>query len=204
MVACLCGRIEPQGNEVSIVVLQHPDEAKNAKGSAIIAELGLQQYVRWQGEDFRQHSGLNTLIAEDDVAILFPTPGAKVLQSMSGDQRRAVRRLVVIDASWRKARKIWAMNPQLHSLPQLCFGAGEVSGYRIRKIPREGYLSTVESIVVALRMLEARPGAYQGLIDLFDEMIDFQIEQMGESTYREHYSDRLENNYEKNEKKDSK
>jgi len=48
-VACLCGRIEKQQNQIKTIVLQHPAEAKNAKASAIIAELGLEQYECWVG-----------------------------------------------------------------------------------------------------------------------------------------------------------
>lgn len=186
--ACLCGRIEKQANQVRLIVLQHPDEASNKKATAIIAELGLQQYQLWQGEDFTQHVGLSCLLADkkNKVGVLYPPEGAELL--VEGLPARAeIEYLIVIDATWRKARKIWQLNPQLHSLRVLTFANSRSSDYRIRKEPEAGFLSTVESIVYALRMLEGSPQAYQVLLDLFGEMIDFQIEQMGEDIYKQNY-----------------
>jgi len=189
-VACLCGRIEKQPNQVKVIVLQHPDEAHNKKATAIIAELGLQQYQRWVGESFVEHSELSTLIAEKKgrIAVLFPSQQAVRLATKdSSDTVPSIEYLIVIDGTWRKAKKIWQLNPQLHNLVAVSFDESMVSRYRIRKEPEEGYLSTVESIVFALRYLERRPVGYQPLLDLFVEMVDFQINKMGKDTFQRNY-----------------
>ncbi len=189
-VACLCDRIEKQPNQIKVIVLQHPSESGNAKGTAIIAELGLQQYQRWTGEDFSQHLQLNRLLTEktSQIAILFPADNAIELNNdVSSNALSDLKYLIVIDATWRKAKKIWQMHPLLQSVPAFCFNAEQLSNYRIRKVPQDGYLSTLESIVVALRLLENRPQAYQSLLKLFDEMIDFQIDKMGDDVYQQHY-----------------
>ncbi len=168
-------------------MLQHPDEVSNAKGTAIIAELGLQQYVSWKGEDFTRHQGLIELLADsaERVAILFPAENAIQIKQMS--ESHNIEYLIVIDASWRKAQKIWQINPQLHQLRALSFSDEHHSDYRIRKIPQAGYLSTIESIVLALNALEGDQVRYQSMLDLFRQMVDFQIKSMGEDTYQRHY-----------------
>jgi len=190
-VTCLCGRIEKQPNEIKIIVLQHPDEVSNSKASAIIAELGLLQYQRWIAKDFSEHAELIQLLsdAESKVAILYPTKEATELSS-DGVGRCGERPeyLIVIDATWRKAKKIWELQPLFHKLPIFRLGVETNSNYRIRKVPQEGYLSTLESIVFALRALEKAPHAYQSLLELFDEMIDSHIEKMGEAVYQKNYS----------------
>ena len=189
-VACLCGRVEAQPNKVNVIVLQHPDEAANPKGSAIIAELGLQQYQAWVGEDFTAHEGLNQLLANDSqgIVVLYPAEDAELLDGAWCKRWLGeIQHIIVIDGTWRKARKIWQLNPQLHSLPAIKFDEQKISEYRIRKVPQQGYLSTVECIVEALRLIEQRPEAYQPLLELFGEMVDFQIKSMGESTYRKNY-----------------
>lgn len=190
-VACLCDRIDKQHNQVKIVVLQHPDETSQAKGSAIIAELGLQQYTCWVGENFTEHQQLTQLIRNQasTTAILFPSDQAVKLQAGEPVDVQGIDTLLVIDATWRKARKIWQINPQLHQLQCLRLSPEIPSQYRIRKIPGDAYLSTVESIVEALRLLENRPQSYQPLLDLFAQMIDFQIEQMGMEIFIHHYGD---------------
>jgi len=192
-VTCLCGRIEKQPNEIKIIVLQHPDETGNAKGSGIIAELGLQQYQRWVADDFSGHAELNRLLTEfkSEVAILYPAENATEL----GEKWKKVgefklKYLIVIGATWRKAKKIWELYPELQKLPAFRLTDEQISNCRIRKVPEDGYLSTVESIVVALRALESSPQGYQPLLDLFAEMIDFQIEKMGKTTYLENYLDK--------------
>ncbi len=189
-VACLCGRIEPQPNQVKLIVLQHSDEASNKKATAIIAELGLQQYQRWVGEDFTEYEALNQLLQNKagKIAILYPAEDAQKLNAQKSAQVTSeIEVLIVIDGTWRKASKIWQLNPQLHHLQVITFNEALSSNYRIRKEPEIGCLSTLESIVFALRIIENSPQAYQGLLDLFVEMVDFQIEKMGDDTYQRNY-----------------
>lgn len=193
-VACLCGRIEKQPNDIKIIVLQHPDEVNNPKGTGIIAELGLLQYQRWVAEDFADHKALMRFIAEnaEQTAVLYPLEGASELSEESGHSKTLdLKYLIIVDATWRKAKKIWALQSQLHKLKCVRLTNEQISNYRIRKVPKDGYLSTVESVVVALRVLEGRPQAYQPLLDLFTEMVDFQIKQMGEQTYQTNYVDKI-------------
>jgi len=185
-IACLCGRVESQANNIKVIVLQHPDESNNAKGSAIIAELGLKQYQRWIGEDFRQHAGLNACLQAfaHEILILYPSPHA---QALTDKPTGVVKYLLIIDATWRKAKRIWEINPQLQALCCVKLANNKSTHYRIRKAPQPGYLSTVESIVEGLRVLEGDENAYQPLLTLFDEMIDFQIANMGNATYKRNY-----------------
>ncbi len=185
-IACLCGRIEKQANKIKVIVLQHPDETKHSKGSAIIAELGLKQYACFVGENFQQHAQLNALLhaSANELLVLYPAQHAiNLTAGKSGD----FKYLLIIDATWRKAKRIWECNPQLHKLPCMKLKQLEGSNYRIRKAPQVGYLSTVESIVAGLRLLEGEDNGYQPLLTLFDEMIDFQITNMGEETFKNNY-----------------
>ena len=192
-VACLCGRIEKQPNQIKLIVLQHPDEASNKKATAIIAELGLQQYQRWVGEDFTEHGELKQLLEnkQGKLAVLYPADNAEKLDvQIESTAATSIEVLIIIDGTWRKAHKIWQLNPQLHQLKVLTFNEVRSSDYRIRKEPEAGCLSTVESIVFALRILERNTQAYQGLLDLFIEMVDFQIGKMGEGTYEQNYQNK--------------
>jgi len=175
---------------VRVVVLQHPDESSHARGSAIIAELGLQQYTCWVGEDFSAHAPLQQLLQAhaDELVLVFPAEHARDLQQVKTE--KPIKLLLFIDASWRKARKIWQINPQLQRLNCCYIEPSQPSAYRIRKVPQPGYLSTLESIVETLRIVEDAPTAYQPMLELFTQMIDFQIEQMGSQTYKKYYQDK--------------
>lgn len=187
-VTCLCDRLIKQTNQIKVIVLQHPDEVRNSKGSAILACLGLNNIECWVGESFVEHKGLQNLLKKpnNEVAILYPSTQAV---GLSASTHNRVNTLVVIDATWRKAKRIWEETRILHDLTCVRFEDGLLSNYRIRKIPEEGYLSTVESIVHGLRVLERSPQGYQSLLTLFDEMINFQINNMGDALYQKNYKD---------------
>jgi len=121
----------------------------------------------------------------EEMLLLYPSEQATELRVEQGVD---IKYLLVIDATWRKARRIWEKNPCLHSLKTVRLKQDMSSNYRIRKAPQIGYLSTVESIVGALRVLEQQPQGYKPLLQLFDEMIDFQIRSMGSDIYKENYS----------------
>lgn len=176
-----------------MIVLQHPDESRINKGSAIIAKLSLKKYQCWQGEGFSAHASLNQLLktAAEETAVLYPSADAlPLMHDDSAVQRdKKIKHLIVIDATWRKAKKIWSLSENLHALTSYKIGADIKSNYRIRKVPDDGYLSTIEAIAYSLSALDQSADRYQPMLDLFDSMIDFQIDKMGQNTYEKNYTD---------------
>ena len=192
--ACLCARIKPVANQPEIIILQHPDEVRHAIGSAIIADLSLQRCVRHVGEDFSSDDRINRIIEQHgkDVFVVFPTRHAMSLSSFErhhalDEQALGRYRFVFIDASWRKARKMWHLSSNLHRLPAIELDGLGPSRYRIRKAPAPGLASTLEAIVTLLSRLESAPDKYRPLLEVFDDMIDHQIQRMGKSVYRRNY-----------------
>ena len=93
------------------------------------------------------------------------------------DGRRLV--VVLIDATWRGARKIHRLSPSLQRLPRIKFTPTMPSRYVIKKQPRADCLSTLEAVHELLLVLERAgldnyplPGQ---LHDVFQRMQDFQI-----------------------------
>ncbi|MCW9047763.1 MAG: DTW domain-containing protein [Gammaproteobacteria bacterium] len=194
-VTCLCGRIEKQPNEIKIIILQHPDEVNNAKGTGILVELGLLHHQKWIAEDFSKHEALIHFITVNkaETAVLYPIEDANVIsKENTGLENLKFKNLIVIDATWRKAKKMWELQPLFHDMTCLRLTNEQISNYRIRKVPKDGHLSTIESVVVALRLLEGKQHAYQPLINLFTEMIDFQINRMGDDTYKKNYENKTD------------
>jgi DTW domain-containing protein YfiP len=62
-------------------------------------------------------------------------------------------RLVVIDGTWRKSRRMLYDSPWLQGLPRLALAAPPPSRYRIRRARGEGQLSTFEATLLALAQL---------------------------------------------------
>ena len=176
-----------------MIVLQHIDERRNNKGSAIIAKLSLKHYQCWQGEDFSSHEELNSLIKShgDKIAVIYPSDNSvvieEILQADDGVVNKKLEYVIFIDATWRKAKKIWLLSKNLQQLMTLKLETDKKSNYRIRKVPADGYLSTVEAIVDCMSILDQDEAKYQPMLDVFDLMIDFQIKKMGSETYENNY-----------------
>jgi DTW domain-containing protein YfiP len=76
--------------------------------------------------------------------------------------------LVLIDATWRKARKMLALNPLLQALPRWGLRALQPSRYAIRKAQRPEQRSTLEAGCLGLGQLERDPARYDALLSAFD------------------------------------
>ena len=183
-------------NTLPVYVLQHPDETAHARGTAIIAQLCLQHYQCWVAEDFSSHRELHDLLQRhgDSSLLIYPAAHAEVLDAGEGRQEFLLsnqpERLIFIDASWRKAKKIWHSTPALQRLACARLQPEQASRYRIRKVPETGYLSTIESIARSLMWLENDQPKYQPLLHIFNRMIERQIDKMGQQTYSQNYEKR--------------
>ncbi|MEG1455601.1 MAG: tRNA-uridine aminocarboxypropyltransferase, partial [Comamonas sp.] len=86
-------------------------------------------------------------------------------------QTPARLRLVVIDGTWRKSRKMLYLNPLLQRLPRLALRDLPASRYAIRRAHRPGQLSTLEAAYCALAQLEPANGKLEALLQAMDALV---------------------------------
>ncbi len=83
-------------------------------------------------------------------------------------------RLVVLDGTWRKSRKMLYLNPALQQLPRLALHGVLQGRYTIRKAHAPGQLSSFEAAALALAQLQSWGDAHtswQQLMQSFDAAI---------------------------------
>lgn len=154
-----------------MLILQHPLEVHQVKGSARLLHLSLANSRIEIGESFASTRLQELLTAnwltdapaqsQKQAILLYPEPPQNAAQCNSAEialqpelADPAQLRLVVIDGSWRKSRKMLYLNPLLQSLPRLCLSIIPASKYHIRKAHRPDQLSTFEATCAALLQLE--------------------------------------------------
>jgi DTW domain-containing protein YfiP len=177
---CICAWVAPLDTRAEVLILQHPLEVSSAKGSARLLHLSLPGSAMLTGEVFdpRQLSGLlhdggrmPLLLYPDAVeradAIVPPPPPLDPAILMAP----SALRLVVLDGTWRKSRKMLYLNPLLHSLPRLALQDMPPSRYRIRKAHAADQLSTLEAACYALMRIEGGQKKIQRLLDAFDGFV---------------------------------
>lgn len=172
-ILCLCNRVRVVDNPVEILYLQHPNERTMPFNTARLAHLSLTRSRLVHGLRFDGTPTIRDLLPrKEKVGILFPSPVAKDL----GEAPRDLETLVIIDGTWREAKKIIYLSPTLLEFPHYAFVPEKPSNYRIRKEPKDEFISTIEATVTALRILDRDPSKYQELLDLFDRMVDRQVD----------------------------
>ncbi|GER46213.1 DTW domain-containing protein [Striga asiatica] len=89
-----------------------------------------------------------------------------------------VMNLIVLDGTWPEAKKMYRVNPWLKLLPHVRLDLGDRPSLygEVRCQPKVGYLSTIESIVYAMKALgkEGAEDGLDGLLDVFGSMVSDQ------------------------------
>lgn len=174
--ACLCACVQRVATRVQVLVLQHPDEVGHAKNTARLLHLCLPRSQLAEGEAWDataleqllhapwQEGNSATTPAAPNTVLLYPpfAPDAQLPVSappplpdawLAAPQLPQLR-LVVLDATWRKSRKMLYLNPLLQQLPRLALAQLPPSRYSIRKAHQAGQLSSFEATAAALAQLE--------------------------------------------------
>ncbi|MCF2947222.1 DTW domain-containing protein [Paraglaciecola aquimarina] len=151
---CVCKWVSPIRSPIKIVILQHPKETKHAKNSVKLLKLGLQNLEVVIGEsaqDFIQFTNQVKLNPEQ-YCLCYPSDKSVPLDSVNtAIKNYSFNTIIFIDASWRKALKMWHLNPWLHELDSWHFDYPPASQYQIRSTSQTNGLSTLESVVYVLK-----------------------------------------------------
>ncbi|MYN45115.1 DTW domain-containing protein [Pseudoduganella sp. FT93W] len=177
--SCICEWISAHTPQVEVLILQHPLEVQQAKGSARLLHLSLAASQLVVGEQFEAAQLAQLLAGPRRNILLYPEmPGEQSLGMAPAQpldpawlQEPQQLRLIVLDGTWRKSRKMLYLNPALQSLPRLPLKATPPSHYLIRKAHLPDQLSTLEATVYALAQLEQAPRRYDALIAAFDGFV---------------------------------
>lgn len=156
MVTCICDSIRSVACDSRIDVLQHPSETKVAKNTLRLAKLCIEHIQIWVGETDFSDLKESLLCEKRKVLIVYPGHNAipaERLQATIVGATAGRYRLVFLDATWRKAYKIWHSNTWLWHFPTVVIEAQNTQ-YRIRKATKANSLSTLESIAYMIALLE--------------------------------------------------
>lgn len=177
--ACICQWIQRIDNQVDVLILQHPLEVGHAKGSGLLLQRSLRLGALAVGESFDAALLRDMLFcalphAPDQTvrtALLYPSSENASSSDSHSHQAGAPNRLVVLDGTWRKSRKMLHLNPLLQQLPRVGLTDVAPSRYRIRKAHRDDQLSTLEATCQALMQMEADQNKYLPLLNAFDGFV---------------------------------
>jgi DTW domain-containing protein YfiP len=175
-ISCICHWVTSVAQPTEVLILQHPLEVHHAKNSAGLLHRSLPQSRVLVGEVFDAPT-LRTALQEPKYTLLLYPPsdyaGHVVPAPLDAAQLTdpAQVRLVVLDATWRKSRKMLHLSPWLQGLPRLSLDESVVSSYTIRKAHKPGQCSTLEATCAALAQLQNDAPRYAGLLQAFQGFV---------------------------------
>jgi DTW domain-containing protein YfiP len=179
----------PIDNRLFVLILQHPQEKREALATAASTCAFLSRAELVVGLSWPNLSrALGRSVDPKRWAVLYL---GSARASAFGDQREVIatdRRgepaadqeaslrgldgVVVLDGTWKEAKTLWWRNPWLLKLRRLVLNPRHKSRYgRIRREPRREALSTLEAVALLLKHLDGRPETETVLLGALDRLI---------------------------------
>jgi DTW domain-containing protein YfiP len=171
---CICAGIEPADNQISLLILQHPQEQDKALGTARLAALHfadaqLKIGLSWPslskilGRDVDpQRWGILYLGSANAMEL---APEAEILaldkkgqpEDRQNNILRELQGVIVLDGTWSQAKALWWRNAWMLKCRRLILNPAQRSRYgQLRREARADALSTIESAAMLLSRLEGR------------------------------------------------
>ena len=110
----------------------------------------MQVFVGEQESDFNELRKALALESQPPL-LLFPNSDSLALEARVAASQAPLH-LIFIDATWRKAHKIWRLNTWLQAFPCYHFENAPSGAYTLRKTRHAGRLSTLEAVAYGLHL----------------------------------------------------
>lgn len=163
---CICKLVNRFSAHCNILIVQHPNERRKYYNTAKLLLKALENSSLLRGIEFSDDVWEKRLKGQNGY-LLFPSANALDLSDVTLGIDDTV---VVVDGTWSEAGKIVSRNKWLHNLPKVSFRVPIRSNYRIRKQPKEHYLSTLESVAYLLKQ-NALGSRYENVVSRYDEIL---------------------------------
>lgn len=154
MSSCMCAFCADLKTDTKFVILMHPKEFKKVKNNTgHFTHQSLRNSELFIGIDFTNNSRINEIIASHESYILFPSDHALNLTQEKPSTSQKPLALFLIDSTWACTKKMFTQSTNLQKLKHMSFTTTKTSEYQIKEQPESRYLSTIESTLVVLELL---------------------------------------------------
>jgi DTW domain-containing protein YfiP len=160
---CLCADVPTISTQTRIVIVRHHLEQHRSSNTARLAHYALPNSI------IVDHGGFGGPAQLPDLSgawLLYPLGEAMVEPPV-----QLPKQLIVLDATWSQARRMYRKLPAIRGLPILRLPDAPMTSARLRESPGPGQVSTIEAIARALRLLEGDEKAAP-LERLFDVAVE--------------------------------
>jgi len=182
--SCMCQYIQKIETNTRFVIIMHPKEFKKTKNNTgRFTHLSLPNSKIYIGIDFNQHDEINSIIEDTNNScfVLYPGDDSIKLNHQTIQKENKTNVIFIIDSTWPCSNKILAVSKNLNKLPKVSFEHNKASAYKIKTQPNKYCLSTIESTLCILELLNyhkietINQNALDNFLKPFEKMVEYQI-----------------------------
>lgn len=168
---CLCSHLQSVKLPFELVIWQDPDEAKHPLSTAPLLQRMAQDHGSklFVGSEF-SYADIFGDTAAHQVALLYPLKDASPLPLQFAQNN--VHKVLVLDGTWRKVRRLLLLNPWLNDLGCLALMPNTASRY-LRKSPRVDGVSTLEAVMLLAQEWQPEKD-FLSALSVLDKMAELQ------------------------------
>jgi len=162
----------------------HPKEFKKTKnGTGHFTNLSLKNCEIHIGVDFSSHDKINQIINDstNNCFVLYPHEQSINLNAEPIEQTVKQTVTFLLHSTWPYSRAMLTASPNVYALPKVSFTHTEVSGFTFKQQPKAYCLSTMESTLCLLQLLnthrlEHNPSeSLEYFLLPFKKMVEYQL-----------------------------
>jgi len=187
---CICDSLTPIKSNISLLILQHPQEQDRALGTARLTAMHFKDAVLKIGLSWPSLSkALGRPVHDPSRWAVLYLGSAKVSDLDTDAEIVAIDRkgevephqrailgdiegIVLLDGTWSQAKALWWRNAWMLKCQRVILGPKRPSRYgQLRREPRRDGLSTIEAAGLLLAALEKRPDIAETLNSSFERML---------------------------------
>ncbi|MEA1880582.1 MAG: tRNA-uridine aminocarboxypropyltransferase [Campylobacterota bacterium] len=184
MTSCMCDYITPIKTQTRFIILMHPKEFRHTKnGTGHFTYLSLENSELYVGIDFSNHNKINAILdnPNNDCYVIYPSTKSINLNTCNLENYGKNRVLFLIDATWPCSKSMLLQSPNLDALQKVSFTHTKSSAFTFKKQPKSYCLSTIESTLCVLELLnkshEEHISSYHlnNFLRPFEKMVEYQV-----------------------------
>ena len=182
--SCMCKYIVPLETKTRFVILMHPKEFRKTKnGTGHFTNLSLSNCELHVGVDFTNDVSINNILNDKNNAcyVLYPSDTSINLNTTSIHKSTKNTVIFLIDATWPCSRSMLLRSPNLDALEKVSFTHTKVSNFQFKTQPKDYCLSTMESTLCVLELLNAHNDenldakSLKSFLLPFEKMVAYQV-----------------------------
>jgi len=180
--SCMCSYITPIETKTRFIILMHPKEFRKTKnGTGHFTNLSLNNCEIHVGVDFSQNEKINEIINNNTCYVLYPSDTSITLNEQSITKKSKEIVLFLIDSTWPCSRVMLRASPNIDVLQKVSFTHTKSSAFTFKEQPKAYCLSTMESMLCVLELLNQHQTEnielerLESFLTPFHKMVEYQL-----------------------------